>query len=189
MNKKRCAWADVSELDRDYHDNEWGVPIYDERKLFECLTLEGAQAGLSWSTILNKREGYRLLFDNFDIEKIAQYNQEKVDELVLDPRIVRHRLKINSVITNAHAFIKIQQEFGGFSEYLWRYVDNKPLVNHWENMSEVPATTDLSNALSKDLKKRGFKFVGPTICYAFLQATGVINDHLVNCPCYVRNNI
>ena len=189
MNKKRCTWAEVSDLDRDYHDNEWGVPIYDERKLFECLTLEGAQAGLSWSTILKKREGYRLLFDNFDIEKIVQYDQEKIDALVLDPRIVRHRLKINSVITNAHAFIKVQQEFGGFSEYLWRYVDNKPLINHWEDMSEVPATTDLSNALSKDLKKRGFKFVGPTICYAFLQATGVINDHLVNCPCYAKSNM
>lgn len=189
MNRKRCAWAEVSDLDREYHDNEWAIPIYDERKLFECLTLEGAQAGLSWSTILKKREGYRLLFDHFDIEKISQYDQEKIDALILDTRIVRHRLKINSVITNAHAFIKIQQERGSFSEYLWNYVDNKPIINHWENMTEVPATTELSNALSKDLKKRGFKFVGPTICYAFLQATGVINDHLVNCPCYVKSNI
>ncbi|WP_375320807.1 DNA-3-methyladenine glycosylase I [Aliivibrio logei] len=189
MNKKRCEWAEVSDLDRNYHDNEWGVPVYDERKLFEFLTLEGAQAGLSWSTILKKREGYQLLFDNFDIVKISQYDQVKVEALMLDARIVRNRLKINSVITNAHAFIKIQKEFGGFSQYLWSYVENKPIINHWTTMAEVPATTELSDKVSKDLKKRGFKFVGSTICYAFLQATGVVNDHLVNCPCYVKSNI
>lgn len=165
-----------------------GVPVYSDHELFEYLTLEGAQAGLSWSTILKKREGYRLLFDGFDLQKIIQYDQDKVESLMQDSRIVRNRLKINSVITNANAFIKIQQEFGSFSNYLWSYVDQKPIINHWEVMSDVPATTELSDKLSKDLKKRGFKFVGSTICYAFLQATGVVNDHLVNCPCYVNNN-
>ena len=189
MEKKRCEWAEVSDLDRDYHDNEWGVAVYNERELFEYLTLEGAQAGLSWSMILKKREGYRLLFDNFDIELISQYDQEKIETLMLDARIVRNRLKINSVITNAQAFMKIQQEFGGFSEYLWGYVNKKSIQNQWKTMAEVPATTELSDRLSKDLKKRGFKFVGSTICYAFLQATGVVNDHLVNCPCYAKNNI
>lgn len=183
MKKERCSWADVSDLDREYHDKEWGIPVHSDQALFECLTLEGAQAGLSWSTILKKREGYRLLFDQFDLQKIIRYDQEKVEALMLDSRIVRHRLKINSVITNAHAFINIQQEFGSFSHYLWAYVDQKPIINHWESMAEVPATTALSDRLSKDLKKRGFKFVGSTICYAFLQATGVVNDHLVHCPC------
>ncbi|CED57535.1 DNA-3-methyladenine glycosylase I [Aliivibrio wodanis] len=185
MNKNRCDWAEVSDLDRNYHDNEWGVPIYNDRELFECLILEGAQAGLSWSTVLKKREGYRLLFDNFDIENISQYEQKKVEELMLDARIVRHRLKINSVITNAQAFIKIQQEFGCFSDYLWGYVNYQPLNNCWKTMSEVPVTTELSDKLSKDLKKRGFKFVGSTICYAFLQAVGVVNDHVITCHCYV----
>lgn len=188
MRKERCNWAEVSDLDREYHDNEWGVPVYSDHELFEYLTLEGAQAGLSWSTILKKREGYRLLFDGFDLQKIIQYDQGKVESLMQDSRIVRNRLKINSVITNANAFIKIQQEFGSFSNYLWSYVDQKPIINHWEVMSDVPATTELSDKLSKDLKKRGFKFVGSTICYAFLQATGVVNDHLVNCPCYAKNN-
>jgi DNA-3-methyladenine glycosylase I len=184
MDKKRCQWAEVSDLDREYHDNEWGVPVHSDQQLFESLILEGAQAGLSWSTILKKREGYRLLFDGFDVQKIVKYDQDKVDALMLDARIVRHRLKINSVITNAQAFIKIQQEFGSFSDYLWSYVDGKPMINKWETMADVPATTELSDKLSKDLKKRGFKFIGSTICYAFLQATGVIDDHLVSCPCY-----
>lgn len=184
MDKKRCQWAEVSDLDREYHDNEWGVPVHSDQQLFESLILEGAQAGLSWSTILKKREGYRLLFDGFDVEKIVKYDQDKVEALMLDARIVRHRLKINSVITNAQAFIKIQQEFGSFSDYLWSYVDGKPMINKWETMADVPATTELSDKLSKDLKKRGFKFIGSTICYAFLQATGVIDDHLVSCPCY-----
>lgn len=184
MDKKRCEWAEVSDLDRDYHDNEWGVPVYSDDELFEYLTLEGAQAGLSWSTILKKREGYRLLFDYFDIEKISQYDQEKVEVLMLDARIIRNRLKINSTITNAQAFIEIQKEFGSFSDYLWGYVNKTQIKNHWQSMADVPATTELSDKLSKDLKKRGFKFVGSTICYAFLQATGVVNDHLVSCPCY-----
>ncbi|AZL86879.1 DNA-3-methyladenine glycosylase I [Aliivibrio salmonicida] len=184
MDKKRCQWAEVSDLDREYHDNEWGVPVHSDQQLFESLILEGAQAGLSWSTILKKREGYRLLFDGFDVQKIVKYDQDKVDALMLDARIVRHRLKINSVITNAQAFIKIQQEFGSFSDYLWSYVDGKPMINKWETMADVPVTTELSDKLSKDLKKRGFKFIGSTICYAFLQATGVIDDHLVSCPCY-----
>ena len=184
MDKKRCQWAEVSDLDREYHDNEWGVPVHSDQQLFESLILEGAQAGLSWSTILKKREGYRLLFDGFDVQKIVKYDQDKVEALMLDARIVRHRLKIKSVITNAQAFIKIQQEFGSFSDYLWSYVDGKPMINKWETMADVPATTELSDKLSKDLKKRGFKFIGSTICYAFLQATGVIDDHLVSCPCY-----
>ena len=184
MSEKRCEWAEVSDLDRKYHDTEWGVPVHSDGELFEYLILEGAQAGLSWSTILKKREGYRLLFDQFDIEKISQYDQEKVEELMLDARIIRNRLKINSTITNAHAFIKVQKEFGSFSDYLWSYVDGKPMINKWETMADVPATTELSDKLSKDLKKRGFKFIGSTICYAFLQATGVIDDHLVSCPCY-----
>ncbi|MBB1313773.1 DNA-3-methyladenine glycosylase I [Aliivibrio sp. SR45-2] len=184
MDKKRCQWAEVSDLDREYHDNEWGVPVHSDQQLFESLILEGAQAGLSWSTILKKREDYRLLFDGFDVQKIVKYDQDKVEALMLDARIVRHRLKINSVITNAQAFIKIQQEFGSFSDYLWSYVDGKPMINKWETMADVPATTELSDKLSKDLKKRGFKFIGSTICYAFLQATGVIDDHLVSCPCY-----
>lgn len=186
MSEKRCKWAEVSDLDREYHDNEWGIPINDDRKLFECLTLEGAQAGLSWSTILKKREGYRLLFDEFDIAKISHYQEDKILQLLSDARIVRNKLKVNSVVTNAQAFIQIQQEFGSFSHYLWAYVDNAPLKNHWKRMEEVPASTPLSDALSKDLKKRGFKFVGTTICYAFLQATGVVNDHLISCPCYKK---
>ncbi|MCP3699620.1 MAG: DNA-3-methyladenine glycosylase I [Aliivibrio sp.] len=188
MDKKRCEWAEVSDLDRDYHDNEWGVPVYSDDELFEYLTLEGAQAGLSWSTILKKREGYLLLFDKFDIEKISQYDQEKVDALMLDARIIRNRLKIKSTITNAHAFINIQKEFGSFSNYLWGYVNQTPIQNHWKSMSEIPVTTELSDKLSQDLKKRGFKFVGSTICYAFLQATGVVNDHLVSCPCYNKDS-
>jgi DNA-3-methyladenine glycosylase I len=188
MSEKRCEWAEVSDLDRKYHDTEWGVPVHSDGELFEYLILEGAQAGLSWSTILKKREGYRLLFDQFDIEKISQYDQEKVEELMLDARIIRNRLKINSTITNAHAFIKVQKEFGSFSDYLWSYVNQTPIKNHWQSMSDVPATTELSDKLSKDLKKRGFKFVGSTICYAFLQATGVVNDHLVSCPCYNKDD-
>jgi DNA-3-methyladenine glycosylase I len=181
MEKNRCDWCQGDPLYEDYHDNEWGVPLYDDQKLFEFLILEGAQAGLSWITILRKRENYQKLFDQFDPYKVAKYSAEKVEELLLDPGIVRNRLKVNSAVTNAQAYLKIVEQKGGFSSYLWQFVDGKPIQNHWENMSEVPANTTLSDAMSKQLKKDGFKFVGSTICYALMQATGMVNDHLVGC--------
>ncbi len=178
---QRCAWAQGSELEVRYHDEEWGVPLHDDRGLFEFITLEGAQAGLSWATILGKRENYRSLFDNFDVEKIARYNKRKIETLLNNPGIVRNRLKVESTITNARAFIAIQQEYGSFDAYIWRFTDGKPVVNHWRHVREVPAKTPASDAMSKDLKKRGFKFAGSTICYAFMQATGMVNDHTVDC--------
>ena len=156
----------------DYHDNEWGIPVYDDHMLFEYLNLEGAQAGLSWYTILKKRENYRKAFDNFDVKKIVLYDEQKMEELLHNEGIVRNKLKINSVITNAKAFLKVVEEFGSFNHYIWSFVDGKQIINHYKDLSEVPATTEISDRLSKDLKKRGFKFVGPTICYAFMQATG-----------------
>ncbi|MEE9310060.1 MAG: DNA-3-methyladenine glycosylase I, partial [Cocleimonas sp.] len=167
---------------------EWGVPVHDDRLWFEFLTLEGAQAGLSWATILNKREGYRELFDNFDVKKIAQYDETKIAELLLNPAIVRNKLKVNSTVTNAQYFIEVQQEFGSFDAYIWQFVDGKPKVNHWENMSQVPVSTDESDAMSKALKKRGFKFIGTTICYALMQATGMVNDHSTDCFCYNKQD-
>jgi len=164
-----------------YHDEEWGVPVYDDRTLFEFLTLEGAQAGLSWSTILKKREGYRLAFDGFDAEKIALYDGIKISALLTDPRIVRNQLKIGSAVTNAQAFLNIQEEWGSFSDYIWSFVDARPIQNVWRSLGEIPAKTPLAETLSKDLKKRGFRFVGPTIVYAHMQATGMVNDHLVDC--------
>jgi DNA-3-methyladenine glycosylase I len=164
-----------------YHDEEWGVPVYDDRMLFEFLILEGAQAGLSWSTILKKREGYRLAFDDFDAEKVARYDGIKISALLTDPGIVRNQLKIGSAVTNAQAFLKIQDEWGSFSDYLWSFVDGRPIQNAWRSLAEIPAKTPLAEALSKDLKKRGFRFVGPTIIYAHMQATGIVNDHLVDC--------
>ncbi|MFD2178376.1 DNA-3-methyladenine glycosylase I [Veronia pacifica] len=178
---KRCYWADSSEIDSRYHDSEWGVPVHDDRKLFEMLCLEGAQAGLSWTTILKKRAGYLKAFDNFDPEIVAKYSPEKIDELIANPAIVRHRLKILSVVSNAKAFLGIQKEFGSFDAYIWSFVDNQPIVNHWASASEVPATTPLSDSVSKDLKKRGFKFVGSTICYAYMQGIGMVNDHQTDC--------
>jgi len=178
---KRCAWADSTPLMTRYHDTEWGVPVHDDGMLFELLTLEGAQAGLSWTTILNKRAGYRSAFANFDVRKVARFDRGKIAALMANPGIVRNRLKIESTISNAHAFIAVQQEFGSFDDYLWRFVGGSPLRNKWRMARDVPASTELSDIISKDLKKRGFRFVGTTICYAFMQATGLVNDHLRTC--------
>ncbi|HXA00322.1 MAG TPA: DNA-3-methyladenine glycosylase I [Candidatus Dormibacteraeota bacterium] len=178
--KIRCHWAQ-KEINIPYHDDEWGVPIHDDRLLFEFLTLEGAQAGLSWDTILAKRVRYCEVFDNFDVNKIVHYDRKKVRTLLSDPGIIRNRLKIDSTITNARAFLKVQEEFDSFDSYLWQFVGGKPLKNAWKLHKQVPAKTKESDALSKDLKKRGFRFVGSTICYAFMQATGMVNDHLVTC--------
>ena len=178
---KRCSWAIKNEMDQNYHDKEWGVPLHDDRLLFEFLILEGAQAGLSWTTILAKRENYRKAFDNFDAQKIAKYEQAKIDELLNNKGIVRNKLKINSTITNAKAFLEIQKEYGSFDKFIWSFVNGKPIQNKWKNMSEVPAKTELSEQMSKTLKRKGFKFVGATICYAFMQATGMVNDHTVDC--------
>ena len=179
--KTRCQWATNTEHEKHYHDTEWGVPLYDYRLLFEFLILEGAQAGLSWSTVLAKREGYRKAFDNFKIDLIAQYNEKKVQELILNPEIIRNKLKIKSTVTNAIATLKVIDEFGSFSNYLWKFVNNKPIINTWDSPNIVPSTTTISDTMSKDLKKRGFKFVGSTICYAFMQATGMVNDHTIDC--------
>ncbi len=176
----RCGWA-KNELTIYYHDAEWGVPMHDDEKLFEFLILEGAQSGLSWDTILRKRENYRTAFDGFDAEKIARYNEKKITELLQNEGIVRNRLKIASTIQNAQSFLKVQEEFGSFDNYIWHFVDGEPMKNAWKNLSEVPAKTSVSNAMSKDLKKRGFNFVGSTIMYAFMQACGLVNDHLVSC--------
>lgn len=180
--KKRCDWCeDTFDEYVRYHDKEWGVPVYDDKTQFEFLILEGAQAGLSWSTILKKREGYRKAFANFDVEKVAQFDEEEIRKLLDNPEIVRNKLKVRSAITNAQKFIGIQEEFGSFNDYLWSFVDGEPVNNHWKTMKEVPATTKESDAVSKDLKKRGFKFVGSTIMYAHMQAIGMVNDHLVSC--------
>lgn len=177
----RCKWATHTNHEKEYHDTEWGVPLHDDKLLFEFITLEGAQAGLSWSTVLAKREGYRVAFDNFDITKITKYTEDKIQSLILNPNIIRNKLKIRSTVTNAQATLKIIEEFNSLDNYLWGFVNHKPIVNHWKSMDEVPATTDISDKLSKDLKKRGFKFVGSTICYALMQATGMVNDHTIDC--------
>ena len=179
-DKIRCAWA-KKPLDILYHDSEWAVPLKDEHKLFELLILEGAQAGLSWSTILQRRDAYRELYDGFDPAIVTHYSLQKIDSLLQDARLIRNRLKINASVKNAAAFIQVQKEFGSFSNYLWGYVNNKPIVNHWQHPRQIPNETALSIRLSRDLKKRGFSFVGPTICYAFMQAAGLINDHLTTC--------
>jgi len=178
---KRCGWVTEETLYIDYHDYEWGIPVYDDSLLFEMLCLEGAQAGLSWWIILQKREHYRNVFDGFDAKKIVKYNEEKLEALRQDPGIVRNKLKIQSVVTNAQAFLRIQEEYGSFSSYIWRFVGGKPIVNHPKTLKDVPASTEISDAMSKQLKKDGFKFVGSTICYAFMQATGMVNDHLEDC--------
>jgi DNA-3-methyladenine glycosylase I len=165
----------------DYHDKEWGVPVYDDKALFEFLILETFQAGLSWITVLRKRENFRKAFDRFDYRKIAQYDEQKFNDLIVDTGIIRNRLKIKAAITNAQAFLEIQKEFGSFSDYIWGFVDGKPIRNSYHSLSELPANTPLSDAISKDLKKRGFKFVGTTVVYAHMQATGMVNDHLINC--------
>jgi DNA-3-methyladenine glycosylase I len=176
----RCAWA-KNELSIPYHDTEWGVPLRDDRGLFEFLILEGAQAGLSWDTVLKKRDRYRAAFDNFDAEKVARYDEAKCAELLLDPGIIRNRLKIASAVRNAQLFLRTQEEFGSFEKYIWSFVDGKPVVNRWDELKQVPVSTPVSDAMSKDLKKRGFNFVGTTIMYAYMQATGMVNDHLVSC--------
>lgn len=180
-NNNRCGWA-KGEKDILYHDTEWGVPSHDDGYIFEMLILEGFQAGLSWNTILQKRENFREAFDNFDYKKIAEYDTTKLSELLKNEGIIRNRLKINSTVTNAIAFMKVQKEFGSFAEYIWSFTDNKRIINKWKELSEVPATSELSDKISKDLKKRGFKFVGSTIIYSFLQAIGIIDDHLMSCP-------
>ena len=176
----RCDWA-KNDLAIHYHDTEWGVPLHDDQRLFEFLILEGAQAGLSWDTILRKRENYRLAFDNFDAEKIARYDEAKCAELLTNEGIIRNRLKIASAVRNAKSYLEIKEEFGSFDKYIWQFVNDKPIINAWENINQVPASTLISDAMSKDLKKRGFNFVGSTILYAFMQATGMVNDHLVSC--------
>ena len=179
--KLRCAWCEKDDLYRDYHDNEWGKPVYDDDKLFEFLILETFQAGLSWYTILKKRENFRKAFDNFDYKKVAQYDEEKVEELLQDAGIIRNKLKVRGTISNAIAFMEVQKEFGSFSKYIWNFTDEKPIENNRKSLREVPSTPPLSDAISKDLKKRGFKFVGSTGVYAHMQATGMVNDHVVDC--------
>jgi DNA-3-methyladenine glycosylase I len=177
----RCPWA-TDELYWRYHDEEWGLPSHDDRHLFEMLILEGAQAGLSWSTILRKRESYREAFDQFDPVKIVQYDGSRIERLLANPGIVRNRLKVAAAIRNAKAFLEVKAEFGTFDDYIWRFVGGQPKINSWKEMKEVPAKTGESDAMSKDLSRRGFKFVGSTICYAYMQATGMVNDHLISCP-------
>ncbi len=182
---QRCAWA-RTELSIAYHDKEWGVPLHDDRALFEFLILEGAQAGLSWDTILKKRDNLRTAFDNFDPRVVAKYDQRKVDELLADPGIIRNRLKIFAAIQNARAFPAVQKEFGSFDAYIWRFVGGRPKRNTWRTLKQIPARTPESDAMSKDLSRRGFRFVGPTICYAFMQAVGMVNDHTVKCFRYAE---
>lgn len=179
--KKRCGWSEGDELYEAYHDNEWGVPVYDDATFFEFLILETFQAGLSWITILRKRENFRGAFDNFDYQKIANYKQPKIDELLQDAGIIRNKLKIDSAISNAKAFMTVQSEFESFSNYIWNFANGKPIKSKFENYKNAPATTELSDKISKDLKKRGFKFVGSTVIYAFMQATGIVNDHETSC--------
>ena len=181
MSKKRCEWAGDDPLYVAYHDSEWGVPVHDDRLLFELLILEGAQAGLSWITILRKRESYREAFDGFDPERVARYRKARVEKLLANPGIVRNRLKVESTVVNAKAFIAVQDEHGSFDRFIWQFVGGEPKVNAWKSLAELPATTPESDAMSKELKRRGFKFVGSTICYAFMQAVGMVNDHVVGC--------
>lgn len=181
LEKLRCAWCKGDPLYEKYHDEEWGVPVYDDNKLFEFLILETFQAGLSWITVLRKRENFRKAFDNFNYKTIANYNQDKIDTLLQDSGIIRNRLKVNATITNAKAFIEIQREFGSFAKYIWGFVNGKPIKNTFKCLNDIPANTALSDSISKDLKKRGFKFVGTTVVYAHMQATGMVNDHTINC--------
>lgn len=178
---RRCGWCEGDALYENYHDKEWGVPVYDDDKLFEFLILETFQAGLSWITVLRKRENFRKAFDNFNYKKIAQYDQDKINTLLQDSGIIRNKLKVNATVTNAQAFIETQNEFGSFSKYIWGFVDGKPIKNAFKSLKDIPANTPLSDAISKDLKKRGFKFVGTTVVYAHMQATGMVNDHITSC--------
>lgn len=178
----RCAWTEVDPLMISYHDLEWGVPLHDDRKLFEFIVLEGAQAGLSWATILKRREGYRNAFTNYDVEKIAGFDDKKINQILIDPGIIRNRQKVNSVVKNANAFLEIQKEFGSFDSYIWNFLPGKiPIKNKWDKDTQIPARTELSDKISSDMKKRGFGFFGTTICYAHMQATGMVNDHVVSC--------
>lgn len=187
MRKRRCSWVTEDPRYIKYHDDEWGKPVYNDRLLFEMLSLEGAQAGLSWLTILKRRENYLKVFDQFDPEKVSMYDEKKIKQLMENEGIIRNELKIRSVINNAQAFLKIRDKFGSFSNYLWQFVDGKPILNNWKSYKEVPSSTIESVQLSKDLKKRGFKFVGPIICYAFMQAVGLVNDHTKDCFLYHGN--
>lgn len=179
--KTRCGWSLKDQLYKDYHDHEWGIPSHDDTHLFEMLNLEGAQAGLSWYTVLTKRENYRKAFDNWDAQKIVKYSDKKIEKLLQDPGIIRNQLKVRAVVTNAKAFLAVQKEFGSFDRYIWQFVNHQPILNHFKSLAEVPAKTAVSDAMSKDLLKRGFKFVGSTICYAYMQATGMVNDHVMSC--------
>lgn len=179
--KTRCEWCGTDPLYVKYHDEEWGVPVHDDKKHFEMIILDGAQAGLSWLTVLRKRENYRKAFSDFDPAKVARYTEKKIEKLLNNPGIIRNKLKINSAITNARAFLKVQEEFGSFDKYIWQFVNYKPIINKWKSIDELPATSKESDAMSKDMKKRGFKFVGSTICYAYMQAAGMVNDHIVSC--------
>lgn len=184
---KRCGWAGNDPLYQKYHDEEWGIPVYDDQTLFEFLILETFQAGLSWITILRKRENFRKAFHQFDYHKIAEYDTKKEEALLLDAGIIRNKLKVKSAISNAQAFIRVQKEFGSFSKYMWAFVNHQPIINHFKSMSEIPAKTALSDAFSKDLKKRGFKFVGSTVIYAHMQACGMVNDHIFSCFRHPQN--
>ncbi|HXJ09322.1 MAG TPA: DNA-3-methyladenine glycosylase I [Burkholderiales bacterium] len=181
MEKARCAWAGTDPLYVEYHDREWGVPVHDDRKLFEFLILEGAQAGLSWITILRKRENYRKAFAGFDPGKVSRFSKEKIQSLLRNPGIIRNKLKVESAVTNAQAFLAVQKEFGSFDKYMWQFVGGKPMLNRRKSMAQIPASTPESDAMSADLKKRGFRFVGSTICYAHMQAVGMVNDHVKTC--------
>ncbi len=181
---KRCSWCESSDIDRHYHDSEWGVPVYDDRLLFEMLILEGAQAGVSWHVVLSKRPHYKKVFADFNAVKLSKFTDAKLEKLLLDPGIIRNRLKVFSVRTNAKAFLEIQKEFGSFSEYIWGFVDGKPIINRPRKVSDVPSSSPQSDAMSKDLKKRGFKFIGTTICYAYMQGVGMVNDHVTSCYRY-----
>ena len=185
-NKKRCAWVNHDPVYIKYHDKEWGMPVFDDRLLFEFLILEGAQAGLSWITILKRRAHYRAAFDRFNAKKIAQYDAVKIRKLLNNADIIRNRLKIEAAVTNAQAYLDVKKEFKHFSDYIWQFVDGEPIQNHWKTRGQVPASTDISDKMSKDLKKRGFKFVGSTICYAFMQAVGMVNDHTTDCFRYAE---
>jgi DNA-3-methyladenine glycosylase I len=183
---ERCEWPSTDKLMIQYHDNEWGTPVHDDQKWFEYLTLDAFQAGLSWAIIMKKREGFRSAFDQFDPVKIATYKENKILELIANPEIIRNKLKIRSTVNNARRFLEVQQEFGTFNNYIWNFVDGKPVVNNWVSMDQIPASTELSDRMSKDLIARGFKFVGTTICYAFMQAGGIVNDHIVKCYRYAQ---
>ena len=189
-NNSRCEWCSGEKIYEKYHDKEWGVPLHSDHKLFEFLILEGAQAGLSWITVLKKRKNYQEAFDQFDVNKVAAYKEAKIQSLLKNPGIIRNKLKIHAAVKNANAFIKVRQEFGTFNKYIWQFTEGKTIQNKWKSLKDIPAETDVSRTMSKDLKKRGFSFVGPTICYAFMQATGMVNDHVIDCYRYIelKNN-